>query len=104
MSAPTACSSLIPNASASPPPPPIRPSTARSVSSWVVSRPRVAPSAALSAISRRRAAARASWRFAEFAQAMSSTNPTTPRSASTALRNWGSTIVSASDIMLTDHP
>ena len=59
--------------------PPAIARSALSVSSWRTSRPRPAPSAARTAISGCRAPpfARAC-RFATFAQAMSSTNPTAP--------------------------
>ena len=51
-----------------------------SIISWRTSRQRLAPSAARMPISRSRAVARASSRFATFAHAMSSTIPTAPSS------------------------
>ena len=58
--------------------PPSTASTRLSVSSCLMMRPRAAPSADRTAISRVRAAARASSRLATFAQHRSSTKPTTP--------------------------
>ena len=58
--------------------PPISASTTLSVRSWRTSRARPAPSAARSDISRRRAVARASWRLAMLAQAMSRISATKP--------------------------
>ena len=60
------------------PTPPATASTRLSVSSCRISRPRPAPSAVRTAISRRRAAPRATSSPATFAQAISSTNPTAP--------------------------
>ena len=57
-----------------------------SVSSCLSRRSRVAPRAVRTAISFERAAARASSRLATLAQAMRSTNPTAPRSTSSAGR------------------
>ena len=62
----------------SPSAPPATASSTLSVSSWRTIRPRLAPSAARTAISFCRASARDSSRFATFAQAMSSTKPTAP--------------------------
>ena len=61
----------------SPSPPPMKVTSALSVTNWRISRPRVAPSASRMAISRRRAAARASRSPARLAQATRSTSPTT---------------------------
>ena len=55
-------------------------SRTHSVRSWRISREREAPIASRTAISFRRAAARASIRLATFAQAMSNTSPTTAMS------------------------
>jgi hypothetical protein len=57
---------------------PISDSTTASVTSWRTSRPRLAPSASLIPISFCRLEARASSMLATFAQAISSTSPTTP--------------------------
>ena len=93
-----------PYARASPAIPATRPSIKLSVSSWATIRPWVAPSAARIAISRRRAAARASCRFAELAQAIGGTTPgPTPSNASTARRNWDPMIISVTDSALTDQ-
>ncbi len=68
-------------APASPSAPPIAASTRLSINSCRTSRPRLAPNASRTEISRPRVVARASSRFATFAQAMSSTSPTTPNNA-----------------------
>ena len=78
--------SVAQKASKRPAAPPSAASRTLSVRSWRRMRPRLAPSAARMAISRRRAAARTNKRFARFAQAMSSTNPTAPSSTTTARR------------------
>ena len=65
-------------AKASPAAHPARPSTRLSVRSWRTIRPRPAPSAARTAISRDRAAPRASSRFATLTQAISSTQSDRP--------------------------
>ena len=59
-----------------------------STNNWRISRPRVAPMASRSAISRRRAEARASSRLATLAQAINSTKPTIPRSTKRAFEYW----------------
>ena len=61
-----------------------RPSTSASVSNCRTSRPRPAPSADRKDISRARDVARASSRFATFAQAMSRTSVTAPSAATVA--------------------
>ena len=61
-----------------PNPPPIRARSTLSASIWNVSRLRLAPSAARTAISLRRPAARASSKFARFAQVIKRTKPTAP--------------------------
>ena len=66
--------------------PPIDASTRLSVSSCATTRPRPAPSAALTASSRVRPVACARSRLATLAQHISSTNPTTPRSSSDVSR------------------
>ena len=76
----------IPQASAMPAIPPMTASRTLSVSSWRSRRPRLAPSASRTAISRCRAAALESSRLATFAQAISSTAPTTPPSSNAADR------------------
>ena len=73
-------------ATASPRSAPSVDSSKLSVSSCRMTRPRAAPSATRIAISRRRTAARASSRFATFAQAISSTSPTITISATSARR------------------
>ena len=78
---------------------PPRPATSESrtlsVRSWRRSRPRLAPRASRTAVSRRRAVARASRRPATLVQAMSRTSPTTarsrPRKVTTAPRAPGKT-------------
>ncbi len=64
--------------SASPIAPPINDSSTLSVRSWRMILARAAPSAVRMATSRARTEARASCRFATFAQAISSTNTTAP--------------------------
>ena len=73
------------------------------MSSWRTIRRRVAPSAPRIAISRCRAAPRASSRFATFAQAMSSTNATAPASTSSAGRTSPASS-SRSESTRTVHP
>ncbi len=75
--------------------PPIIESARLSVRSWRISRRRPAPSAARSDISRLRETARASWRLATFAHAMSSTTPTNPSRISSDART-GPTVTSRS--------
>jgi hypothetical protein len=70
----------------SPTMPPPAASTRLSVDSWRSSRPRLAPSAPRTAISRSRTVARARSRCATFAHAMTSTNPTAANSARSAGR------------------
>ncbi len=65
-------------ASTSPSAPPASDSIKFSVSNWRMMRPRPAPRAVRTAISRLRPVARASSRFAMLAQAISSTHPTAP--------------------------
>ena len=71
---------MIAQASRTPATPPSRDNRTLSVSSWRMRRARLAPRASRTAISRRRAAALDSSRFAIFAQAISSTAPTAPPS------------------------
>ena len=66
--------------------PPASASKTLSVSSWRTRSPGDAPSARRTAISRERDAARASWRLATLAQAISSTRPTAPSSTNIARR------------------
>ena len=68
-----------PKASAAPRTPPNVESSTLSVSNWRMSRPRVAPSEARSAISRCLVAARESKRFETLAQAISRSMPTAPK-------------------------
>ena len=72
-------------------------STRLSASNWRTICQRVAPSAARTAISRDRAVARASIRFATFAQAMSRTSPTAPIRTSSVVRT-GATSCSRSGV------
>ncbi len=74
------------HASASPSAPPMAASSTLSVSNWRITRQRSAPMLSLTAISRRRAAARVSSRFAMFAQAISRIRPTIVMSTSDRLR------------------
>jgi len=77
--------------------PPITARSRLSVSNCPISRARLAPSAVRIAISRSRTVARASNRLATFADAMSSTNATAPRSTSSAERT-SPTIASSSGV------
>ena len=72
--------------SASPRPPPSSPSATLSVSSWQVARWRLAPRAALTAISLCRPVARANSRFATVAHTISRTQPTAPSRTSSGVR------------------
>ena len=90
-------------ASSSPSAPPASERITHSVSSWRTSRPRPAPSAARTAISDSRAAARASSRLATLAQAMSSTKPTAPSRTSTE-RRMSPTIASCSGYVVMPTP
>ena len=65
-------------ASSSPAMPPAVARSSDSASAWRTTRMRPAPIARHTAVSRRRASARASIKFATFAQAMISTSPTSP--------------------------
>ena len=73
-------------ATSSPAAPPNSVSNRLSVSICATSRPRLAPSAALSASSRRRPAAATSSRFATFTLATSSTRPVAPSTSQRARR------------------
>ena len=77
--------------------PPATASSTLSVSSCRTMRPRLAPRAARTAISRWRASARESSRFATFAQAISSTNATAPISTTSAATD------AADDLLLQRH-
>ncbi len=101
---PSATSASTPQcASSSPVAPPAAASSRLSVSSWRMSRRRPAPSAARSAISLRRPAARVIWRFATLTHAMRSTDPTAPsRTRSAGLISPAN--CSRSGTTLTPHP
>ena len=86
-----------------PNPPPIRARSMLSASIWNVSRPRLAPSAARTAISLRRPAARASSKFARFAQVIKRTKPTAP-SRSHRVPRYSPTALSKSCVNLTPLP
>jgi hypothetical protein len=92
------------HASASPAAPPISASIRLSVSSCVTILARVPPIAARTAISRDRPSARASRRFATFAQAISRTKPTTPVSTNEVVFNSPPTIASRSGAIVTPQP
>lgn len=81
-------------ASTTPTTAPARASSTLSVSSWRTMRPRPAPIAVRTAISRLRSAARASIRFATFAHAMSSTKATAPSRRTISRRVAWSTVTS----------
>ena len=77
---------MLHNAAMTPTMPPIAESTRLSISSCARSLARLAPIAVRTAISFCREAARASSRFATFADAMSSTQPTAANSTTSAVR------------------
>ena len=86
----SACTPKYP--STSPSTPPASESSTLSVSNCPTMRLRPAPSAARIAISRRRIVARASNKFATFAHAISSTQPTAPSNTSSDVRTSPTTV------------